>query len=212
MIQNAYFLFCIRSLIIHYAKSATITTLKKLTTKQILQRNQKRSSLLQHSFILWMHNIRSMHNVGSAFRSCDAFGVNELWLSGYTPIPPRPEITKTAIGAEDHVTWKQIDDLSSAINQLKENGYTIVALEQTDTSIPLDAYRAPAKPICLILGNEVTGVDTDLLAYADACVEIPQFGMKHSLNVSVAAGVALYAFYEKFKTASFRNSHSNLSA
>lgn len=142
-----------------------------------------------------------MHNVGSAFRSCDAFGVHELWLSGYTPIPPRPEITKTAIGAEDHVAWKQIIDLPSAINQLKESGYTIVALEQTDTSIPLDAYQTSSKPICLILGNEVTGVDADLLAHADACVEIPQFGIKHSLNVSVAAGVALYALYEKFKTA-----------
>lgn len=146
-----------------------------------------------------MHNIRSMHNVGSAFRSCDAFGVHELWLSGYTPIPPRPEITKTALGAEDYVAWKQIDDLPSAVNLLKENGYSIVALEQTDSSIPLDAYHISAKPTCLILGNEVTGIDTELLHYADACVEIPQFGMKHSLNVSVAAGVALYAFYEKFK-------------
>jgi len=174
--------------------------LRKLTTKQILQRNQQRAAPLKHNFILWMHNIRSMHNVGSAFRSCDAFGVHELWLSGYTPIPPRPEITKTAIGAEDHVAWKQIDNISSAVNQLKESGYTIVALEQTDSSIPLHDYQASSKPTCLILGNEVTGVDTELLTHADACVEIPQFGMKHSLNVSVAAGVALYAFYEKLKT------------
>jgi 23S rRNA (guanosine2251-2'-O)-methyltransferase len=171
--------------------------LKKLTTKQILLRNKERTSPLKKSFILWLHNIRSLHNVGAAFRSADAFGTRELWLSGYTPVPPRPEITKTAIGAEEHVNWKQIDDELDAVNNLKVNGYVILGLEQTDSSVMIHDYKPAGKPICLILGNEVTGIDKKLLPFLDTAIEIPQFGMKHSLNVSVAAGVALYAFFEK---------------
>jgi len=174
--------------------------LKKLTTKQILLRNQKRSSPLTDKFILWLHDIRSLHNVGAAFRSADAFGIKELWLSGFTPTPPRPEITKTAIGAEEHVSWKKIEHELKAIQQLKKNNYTILGLEQTGNSIPLQDYKITGIPICLILGNEVTGIDQKLLDHLDAAVEIPQFGMKHSLNVSVAAGVALYAFFEKFNS------------
>jgi len=174
--------------------------LKKLTTKQILRRNLQRSSPLRDLFILWLHDIRSLHNVGAAFRCADAFGVNELWLSGFTPTPPRPEITKTAIGAEEHVSWKKIDDELEAIQRLKKTNYTILGLEQADNSIPLQDYKITGDPICLILGNEVTGIDKELIEQLDTAVEIPQFGMKHSLNVSVAAGVALYAFFEKFNS------------
>lgn len=174
------------------------TDLKKLSTKQILLRNQKRNSPLRETFILWLHDIRSLHNVGAAFRNADAFGIRELWLSGFTPTPPRPEITKTAIGAEEHVPWEKIKNESDAIRRLKNDGYSILALEQTDQSIPIHQYEMSDKPICLVVGNEVTGVDENLLSEIDATVEIPQFGMKHSLNVSVASGVALYAFYEKF--------------
>ena len=172
--------------------------MKKLSTKQILARNQQRNSPLRESFILWLHDIRSLHNVGAAFRNADAFGIRELWLSGFTPVPPRPEITKTAIGAEEHVPWKKIENESEAIHQLKKDGYSILALEQTNQSIPIQEYKISGKPICLILGNEVTGVEENLLGEVDTTVEIPQFGMKHSLNVSVASGVALYAFYAKY--------------
>jgi 23S rRNA (guanosine2251-2'-O)-methyltransferase len=172
--------------------------LKKLTTKQILQRNRERTSPLQGRFILWLHDIRSLHNVGAAFRCADAFGIKELWLSGFTPVPPRPEITKTAIGAEEHVEWKKIENEIEAIHYLKEQGYEVLGLEQTDNSTLIHTYQIRSKSICLILGNEVTGINKSLLPYLDAAVEIPQFGMKHSLNVSVAAGVALYAFFEKF--------------
>lgn len=172
--------------------------MKKLSTKQILVQNQERISPMRDRFILWLHDIRSLHNVGAAFRNADAFGIHQLWLSGFTPTPPRPEITKTAIGAEEHVKWKKIENELEAIHQLKKDGYSIVALEQTDQSIPIPEYEPSGKPICLILGNEVTGVDEMLLSKIDTAVEIPQFGMKHSLNVSVASGVALYAFYEKF--------------
>lgn len=171
--------------------------MKKLSTKQILQNNKLRTSPLRKDFILWLHDIRSLHNVGAAFRNADAFGIHELWLSGFTPTPPRPEITKTAIGAEEHVSWKKIENVVEQIRQLKEDGYKILALEQTSDSVPIHDFEISDDPVCLILGNEVTGVDEQLLPEIDGAVEIPQFGMKHSLNVSVASGVALYAFYEK---------------
>lgn len=139
-----------------------------------------------------------MHNVGAAFRNADAFGIHQLWLSGFTPTPPRPEITKTAIGAEEHVKWEKIENEIEQIRRLKKDGYKILALEQTTDSIPINDFEVSGDPVCLILGNEVTGVDEQLLPEIDGAIEIPQFGMKHSLNVSVASGVALYAFYEKF--------------
>ncbi|PWN07117.1 TrmH family RNA methyltransferase [Rhodohalobacter mucosus] len=172
--------------------------MKKLTTREILEKNLKRTSPLGSHFILWMHNIRSLHNVGAVFRSADAFGIRELRLSGHTPVPPRPEITKTAIGAEQYVEWKEINNPVEEINTLKRAGYTIAVLEQTDRSTPLNEWTPESDKICLILGNEVTGVDDELIELADLSVDIPQFGNKHSLNVSVAAGVALYGILEKF--------------
>lgn len=174
--------------------------MKKRTTKEILRNNQERNSPLKKDFILWLHNIRSLHNVGAAFRSADAFGIHQLWISGYTPTPPRPEITKTAIGAEEHVSWKSIKEPEKSALKLKEDGYQLIGLEQTLNSEMLHTFRPEKEKICLILGNEVTGISEDMLPYLDVAVEIPQFGMKHSLNVSVAAGVALYAFYEKFES------------
>ncbi|MEX0945528.1 MAG: TrmH family RNA methyltransferase, partial [Balneolaceae bacterium] len=165
-----------------------------------LDRNRKRISPMRDSFILWLHDIRSMHNVGAAFRSADAFGIRECWLSGFTPTPPRPEITKTAIGAEEHVQWRSIENEIEAIHDLKSKNYLILGLEQTDKSIMIQDYSISNQPICLILGNEVTGLDKSLLPHLDSAVEIPQFGMKHSLNVSVAAGIALYAFFQKYST------------
>lgn len=173
--------------------------MKKRSTKEILRQNLNRKSPLQSSFILWLHDIRSLHNVGAAFRAADSFGIHQLWMSGFTPVPPRPEITKTAIGAEEHVEWKQIRDIQHSVKDLKNQGYTLIALEQTDTSILLQDYQMTESPICLVLGNEVTGIGDEMLRYIDTAVEIPQYGMKHSLNVSVAGGIALYAFLEKFE-------------
>ncbi|MBE9048783.1 RNA methyltransferase [Pleurocapsales cyanobacterium LEGE 10410] len=171
--------------------------MKKLTTRQIYAKNNQRISPLRDHTILWLHNIRSMHNVGAAFRSADAFGIKSLCLSGYTPKPPRAEITKTALGAEEHVSWEYIDDWEAEINRLKEAGYTVAGLEQTDHSLLMNDWSPPSKKICLILGNEVTGIDSDLISMLDVAIEIPQFGMKHSLNVSVACGIGLYALFEK---------------
>lgn len=172
--------------------------MEKLSTREIYHRNQQRRSPLRDHFILWLHNIRSLHNVGASFRSADAFGIKELWLSGYTPTPPRPEITKTAIGAEEHVSWTSFSNEKEPLEWLKENEYTLCGLEQTDRSILLNDLKTVSKKTCLVLGNEVTGIDDSILPVLDVAVEIPQFGSKHSLNVSVAAGVALYGFFENF--------------
>lgn len=173
--------------------------MRKRSTKLILEHNLSRTSPLKDHFILWLHNIRSLHNVGAAFRNADAFGIHKLMLSGFTPRPPRPEITKTAIGAEEHVLWESADDFEKEAGLLKKAGYHIIGLEQTDQSILLQNYICPDSKICLVLGNEVTGIDNQLLSILDNAVEIPQFGMKHSLNVSVASGVALYEFLQKLQ-------------
>lgn len=136
------------------------------------------------------HNIRSLWNVGSLFRTCDGFGVTKLYLTGYTGRPPRKEITKTALGAEEFVPWEHVDEPMNVVEDLKKEGYMIVSLEQTDRSSSIYEF-SPSYPLCLILGNEIAGVRDDLLARSDAIVEIPMKGKKESLNVAVAAGIAL---------------------
>ncbi len=171
----------------------------KLSTKQILEENLSQQPPAKLASIkVVLHNIRSLHNVGSLFRSCDAFGIDELILTGYTPTPPRPEISKTAIGAEEFVSWSAWDDFEKVSTSLKKDGYTIIGLEQTDKSIPLPGFDPSSfDKLCLVMGNEVTGIDDDILPFIDHFVSIPQFGNKHSLNVSVAGGVLLYSFLEK---------------
>ncbi|MEP1150489.1 MAG: RNA methyltransferase [Balneola sp.] len=173
--------------------------LKKLTTKEILEENlsQKPPQKLSEVKVI-LHNIRSLHNVGSVFRSSDAFGISELILTGYTPTPPRPEINKTAIGAEEFVNWRHFETATEIIHELKKDGYSILGMEQTTGSIALNNLNIDSyDKICLVMGNEVTGIDSDILEMMDEFVAIPQFGQKHSLNVSVAAAVMLYALLEK---------------
>ncbi len=142
---------------------------------------------------LLAHNIRSLWNVGSFFRTADAFGVKEIWLSGYTGKPPRREISKTALGAENWVPWRYVEDSAEAMKEFASAGGRIVALEQTSRAIDIAQYKVPATDLLLVLGNEVRGVSEDLLKLCDDHVQIPMQGKKQSLNVSVAAGVALYA-------------------
>lgn len=174
--------------------------LRKRSTKEILASNLERTvpaGMRQIKVLL--HNVRSMHNVGAAFRNADAFGVSEILLSGFTPTPPRPEISKTAIGAEKHVSWTYLENPEKFLQKLKQQGYTVAGMEQTNKSHLLPDYEcAPDASLCLVFGNEVTGIDKEILPHIDLFLEIPQFGHKHSLNVSVAVGVVLYAFLEKF--------------
>jgi len=174
--------------------------IQKLTAKQILHDNINRKPPIGLSNLkLWIHNIRSMYNVGSIFRSADAFGISEIILSGYSPAPPRKDTTKTAIGAEEFVNWQQFDSARKVMAYLRSDGYEIAGLEQTNESVPLPDFDvANNKKLCVVLGNEVTGIDEALLPLIDTFISIPQYGHKHSLNVSVAAGVMLYAFLEKW--------------
>ncbi len=146
--------------------------------------------------ILIAHNIRSLHNVGAIFRSADAFGVEKIYLSGYTGRPPQKEIAKTALGSEHRVVWEGNDDLVLLLKKLHEENYLIVALENNVVSIPIDTLRTE-KPIALLLGNETEGIDPTALSLCDHTVEIPMPGQKRSLNVSVATGIALFALVSK---------------
>ncbi|MBT9393279.1 RNA methyltransferase [Hymenobacter sp. NST-14] len=151
---------------------------------------------------LVLDNVRSLHNVGAAFRTCDAFAVEKIWLCGITGRPPQREITKTALGSTESVAWEYAATTVEALRQLKAAGYVLVAVEQTTGSVPLPAFEVePGRPYALIMGNEVFGVDDEVLALCDAAVEIPQFGTKHSLNVSVAAGVVLWEFISRIAAA-----------
>jgi tRNA G18 (ribose-2'-O)-methylase SpoU len=141
---------------------------------------------------LLAHNIRSLWNVGSLFRTCDAMQVEKLYLTGYTGLPPRKEITKTALGAEEFVPWEHFDEPLAILQKLRSEGFSIVSLEQTERSVPLGEFE-PQFPLCLILGNEIKGVREDLLDGSDVIVSIPMLGKKESLNVAVAAGIALHA-------------------
>ncbi len=142
--------------------------------------------------VLLAYNIRSLWNIGSLFRSCDCFGVEKLILAGYTATPPRREISKTALGAEEWIPWEQATDAYDAVQKLRNEGWKIVALEQSEKSVSLDNY-SPQEKTCLIVGHEVLGVPQELLALCDDVLEIPMLGKKNSLNVSVAAGIALHA-------------------
>ncbi|MFC3196868.1 RNA methyltransferase [Parapedobacter deserti] len=145
---------------------------------------------------LVLDNVRSMHNVGSAFRTSDAFALEKVALCGITGTPPHREIEKTALGATQSVAWTYAADPVSAIRQLQEDGYRIVAVEQAQGSIPLQEFVPKAgEKYALVFGNEVHGVSNEIMALADACIEIPQSGTKHSLNIAVSIGIVLWSFY-----------------
>lgn len=147
-----------------------------------------------------VENIRSMHNVGSLFRSSDAIRLAKLFLTGYTPSPPRREIDKTALGATDSVPWEFRKDSVQLVRELKEKGVRIVVVEHTSDSID---YRKAAYsfPVCIVMGNEVDGVSEELVRLADQAVEIPMLGLKQSLNVSVAYGIMLYELLTRYQHA-----------
>lgn len=140
-----------------------------------------------------LENIRSAYNVGSVFRTADAFLLEAIYITGYTCVPPHKEIKKTALGAEETVDWKHFSNATEAIISLKEQGYKIYAVEQAKNSLQLQqtGFKAGEK-IAVIFGNEVTGVEQDTILQCDGCIEIPQLGMKHSLNIATAAGVVLW--------------------
>lgn len=156
----------------------------------------KKQDKLQVTVVL--DNIRSMHNIGSIFRTSDGFAVEQVYLCGITAQPPHREIEKTALGATQSVNWTYFETTVQAIEKLRVNGYKIIAIEQAENSIMLNEFTPSVnEKYALVLGNEVNGVSDDVMQQIDNCIEIPQFGTKHSFNVVVSAGIVLWDFYAK---------------
>lgn len=173
---------------------------RKLSNDELIERQKQRcdggpeaspSSGGRLPFSVVLNDIRSLHNVGSIFRTCDGAGVEKVWLCGITGYPPNQQIAKTALGAQRRVPWEYREDVLALIGELKREGYQIVLLEQTSISTSFDEFK-PNAPVCLVLGNEIEGVSQRILAFCDAAIEIEMAGVKNSLNVSVAFGIAAY--------------------
>lgn len=153
----------------------------------------------KHPIVVVLDNVRSLLNVGSVFRTSDAFLIQELHLCGLTAPPPHREMNKTALGATDSVKWKHFENTVDSVSQLRDEGYTRLALEQTENSVPLQDYNfEKGQKLALIFGNEVKGVSNEVLKLCDGILEIPQMGTKHSLNISVSAGIALWAAVQPY--------------
>jgi len=147
----------------------------------------------KNKIIVLLDNIRSAYNVGSIFRTADAFLIECIFICGYTPPPTHRSVHKTALGAVETVDWMQFENITDAIHQLRESDYKVYAIEQAEESKSLENFTLSSNQnIAVIFGNEVTGVQNEAMQICDACIEIPQHGMKHSLNVSVAAGIVLW--------------------
>lgn len=160
--------------------------LERLTTEEFKQADK-------FPIVIVLDNIRSQNNIGSAFRTGDAFRVDGIYLCGITATPPHRDIHKTALGAENTVEWKYFETTLSAINLLKEKGYKIVAVEQAVQSTMLQNFNLNAsEKLALVFGNEVDGVEETIMEIADYCIEIPQFGTKHSLNITVSMGIVIW--------------------
>lgn len=148
--------------------------------------------------VVVLDDVRSMHNVGSVFRTGDAFRIEAVYLCGITSTPPSAEIHKTALGAEDSVAWRYFPTAVEAVNELHGNGYTVYSVEQVEHSTKLQRFQADAgQKYAVVLGNEVKGVHQEVVDASDGCLEIPQLGTKHSMNVSVTAGIVIYKFAEQ---------------
>ncbi len=149
-------------------------------------------------FVVVLDNIRSLNNIGSVFRTSDAFLIQSIYLCGITACPPNKEIHKTALGATESVNWKYFEQTKDAITELRNNGFTIVAIEQAEGSISLENFKIEkGQKYAFVFGHEVKGVQQEIVDSSDFCVEIPQFGTKHSLNISVSAGVVLWEVFRK---------------
>jgi len=150
--------------------------------------------------IVILDNIRSLNNIGSVFRTSDAFLIEKIILCGITAKPPHKDIQKTALGATESVDWEYIEETSEAIKKLKKSGFTMVSIEQTENAVELQNITIEAKKkYAVIFGNEVKGVQQEVVNLSDYCLEIPQFGTKHSFNISVSAGIVLWEFFKKLK-------------
>ena len=192
-------LYCGQRLPACFSSRPTPSSMRKLTMPELNRLPVADFKATPKSpVVLVLDNVRSLHNVGAVFRTADAFALEKIYLCGVTGRPPHREITKTALGSTESVAWDYTPTTLEAAQALRAQGYQLVAVEQTTASVPLPQFRpAPGRPLALVLGNEVLGVDDEVLALCEAAVEIPQLGTKHSLNVGVAAGVVLWDVLSK---------------
>jgi tRNA G18 (ribose-2'-O)-methylase SpoU len=169
--------------------------MRKLSHQELLNQRQTPADALEsvrHPISIVLDNIRSSYNVGSIFRSSDSALVEEMLLCGFTPAPPRKEVHKTALGAHESVPWKYFSTTIEAIAYKKSQGWKIVALELTANARNYSDLGKNDFPLCIVVGNEISGISDEVLALCDSAIEIPMYGVKHSLNVSVSAGIAIY--------------------
>ena len=155
-------------------------------------------SVEKRPIIVILDNIRSLINIGSVFRTADAFRIEKIYLCGITATPPHREINKSALGATESVEWEYCDSTALAVEKCKTKEYDILSIEQAKVSNTPEAYRPQKKGVALIFGHEVDGVDQEIITLSDGVIEIPQEGTKHSLNISVSAGIVMYEFSKKF--------------
>jgi len=172
--------------------------MQKLTHEAILLRQQKKLKESRLSLCVVLNNIRSLYNVGSIFRTSDGAGIEKIWICGITGHPPNNQISKTALGAEDQVQWEYREDAAAVIEELKQQGYEIVSLEQTKTSVLYQDFK-PSNKVCLVLGNEIEGIEDKVASLSDESIEIEMSGIKNSLNVSVAFGIVAYYIKNRMK-------------
>lgn len=168
--------------------------MKKLKTEALNRPSLEEYKIQKkNDIIVVLDNVRSLNNVGSAFRTSDAFNVKKIYLCGITGQPPHRDINKTALGATESVDWEHVESTSDLVSQLKSENWNVMAVEQAEGSLMLDKFQPKSdEKYCFIFGNEVFGVEQEVVSAADNCLEIPQFGTKHSLNISVSVGIVLW--------------------
>jgi len=183
--------FAFRPLPLHEMKKLKLDELNRASVAEF-------KAMEKFPVVVVLDNVRSMHNIGSIFRTADGFAVEQVCLCGITACPPHREIEKTALGATQSISWKYFETPLQAVEQLRSEGYIIVAVEQAQNATMLNEF-SPTKDAkyALIFGNEVNGVSEEVMANIDACIEIPQFGTKHSFNIVVSAGIVLWDFFSK---------------
>ncbi len=171
-----------------------ITELNRISAEEFKKANKL-------PLVVILDNVRSLHNIGSVFRTSDAFRVECIYLCGITATPPHPEMHKTALGAEFTVDWKYVNNAVEAVDNVRQEGYVVVSVEQAENSIMLENIQLEqGRRYAVVLGNEVKGVQQEVIDHSDGCIEIPQYGTKHSLNVSVTAGIVIWDLFKQLKT------------
>jgi len=175
--------------------------MKKLSNEELGRINIEEFKKIQKLPItIVLDNIRSLMNIGSIFRTSDAFTIKEIILCGITAKPPHREMQKTALGATESVSWRYVENTTDAVKELKTNGITVLSVEQADEAKMLDNYEFDfSQEVALIFGNEVKGVSDEVIELSDDCIEIPQFGTKHSLNISISAGILIWECFQQYQ-------------